>query len=62
MRLLHDLDAGARADARGARGDHGLEALVVADAARGLHAHVGADHAAHQRDVGHGRAAGAEAR
>ena len=60
-RLLHDLDAGARADARRARGDHRLHALEIAHAARGLDAHLRADDAAHQRDVGRRGAAGAEA-
>jgi hypothetical protein len=62
LRLLDDLDAGAGAHARGAGRDHRLQALEVAHAAGGLHAHLGADDAPHQRDVGHRGAAGAEAR
>ena len=61
LALLHDLHAHAGADAVRPRLEHGLRGLEVAHAARGLHAHVRPDHAAHERDVGGGGAAGAEA-
>ena len=60
-RLLDDLDAGAGADAGRAGRDHRLQPFEIAHAAGGLDAHLGADDAAHQRDVGGGRAAGGEA-
>src|SRR6266851_7461894 len=56
-----DLYAGAGADAAGACGGHFLHILQRADPARSLHAHIGADHEAHQRYVMRRRAAGAEA-
>ena len=61
-RLLDDLDAGAGADAGRAGRHHRFQSFVVTHAAGRLDAHVGADDAAHQRDVGRGRAAGGKAR
>ena len=60
LRLLNDLHARARADARRARGDHRLQPFEIADAAGRLDAHLGADDAPHQRDVRRRRAAGTE--
>ena len=60
-RLLDDLDAGAGADAARAGGHHRLQPFEIADAAGRLHAHLRADHPAHQRHVGGRRAARAEA-
>src|SRR2546430_17389711 len=59
--LLNDLDARAGADSRRARRDHRLQPLEIANAAGGLDAHLGADDAAHESDVGGRRAAGTEA-
>src|SRR3990172_3129600 len=57
LRLLNDSDAGARSDSGGARRDHGLDRLEILDTARRLDTHLLADHAAHQRDIGHRRTA-----
>src|SRR5688500_743948 len=60
-RLLDDPHAGARADARRSRGHHGFQPLEVAHASGSLDAHLLAHHAAHQRHIRDGGAAGAEA-
>src|SRR5215213_1514615 len=54
--LLRDLDADRSPYARRARRQHRARVLYPLDAARGLHAQVGPDRAAHQRHVRHGRA------
>ena len=59
--LLHDLDARAGAHARGAGGHHRLQPVEIPHTAGSLHAHVRPDHAAHEGDVGGGRASGREA-
>src|SRR5258708_4815286 len=60
--LLDDLHTHARADAVRPRVEHGLGGLEVAHASRRLHAHVRADHAPHQGDVGGGGPARTEPR
>src|SRR5688500_16677546 len=50
-RFLDDPNARARADAGRAGGHHGLHLLEIADAARGLHAHLVTDNATHQRYI-----------
>src|SRR5688572_17716642 len=61
-RFLDDPDTGARADAGRAGGHHGLHLFEIAYAARGLDAHLVADHATHQRHIGGRGAAGTESR
>src|ERR1019366_7553661 len=59
---LDNLHAGAGADSRGAGRSHGLDVLQRANAARGLHADVGAHRGAHQSDVVHGGAGSGKTR
>src|SRR5580704_5589158 len=58
---LDNLDAGAGSHARRARGGHTLQVFERADPARRLNSHPGADRAAHQGNVMHGRSVRAEA-
>src|SRR4051794_10216621 len=58
---LDDLDAGAGADSRGSCGDHFLQVVQGTYAAAGLDAHLRTDDRAHQLNVFHGSARGAEA-
>ena len=58
----HDFHAGTGADARRARGHHGSQIIQIANAARGLDAHLAAHGLPQQRHVLSGGAAGGKAR